>query len=83
MENSAISSRWLYVIVIIMAGVVAGGVLGSWAARNGYPVFTSGMLTPTLASNSGPNNVAQPGQAPKSLPSSFAPVIEPDLPGVV
>ncbi len=85
MDKSAIRSRWLFVIVVILAGVVAGGVLGSWAARNGYPVFTSGLLTPTLASNGGAamSNVAQPGQAPKDLPDSFAPVIEPDLPGVV
>ncbi len=83
MENNAIRSRWLFLIVIVLAGVVAGGVLGSWAARRGYPVFTSGLLTPTLASNSGANNFAQPGQAPAALPDSFSPVIEPDLPGVV
>jgi serine protease Do len=78
MEKSAIRSRWmLLVVTIVFAGVVAGGVLGSWAARNGYPLFTSGMLSPTLASN-----MAQPGQAPR-LPDSFAPVIQPDLPGVV
>jgi serine protease Do len=78
MEKSAIRSRWiLFLVAIVFAGVVAGGVLGSWAARNGYPLFTSGMLSPTLASN-----MAQPGQAPR-LPDSFAPVIEPDLPGVV
>lgn len=78
MEKSATRSRWLYLIVIVLAGVVAGGVLGSWAARHGDPVFTSGLLTPALASN----NLAQPGDAPV-LPDSFAPVIRPDLPGVV
>jgi serine protease Do len=77
MENSAIRSRWILVVAIVLAGVVAGGVLGSWAARNGYPLFTTGMLSPTFASN-----MAQPGQAP-NLPDSFAPVIQPDLPGVV
>ncbi|MDE3137383.1 MAG: Do family serine endopeptidase [Acidobacteriota bacterium] len=78
MEKSAIRSRWiLYLVAIVFAGVVAGGVLGSWAARKGYPLFTTGMLSPTFASN-----MAQPGQAP-NLPGSFAPVIQPDLPGVV
>jgi serine protease Do len=77
MENNAIRSRWILVVAIVFAGVVAGGVLGSWAARNGYPLFTTGMLSPTFASN-----MAQPGQAPR-LPDSFAPVIQPDLPGVV
>jgi serine protease Do len=78
MEKSAIRSRWILLLVaFVFAGVVAGGVLGSWAARNGYPLFTTGMLSPTFASN-----MAQPGQAP-NLPDSFAPVIQPDLPGVV
>ncbi len=78
MNNSATRSRWLYLVVIVLAGVVAGGVLGSWAARHGDPVFTSGLLSPAFANN----NVAQPGQAP-NMPDSFAPVIRPDLPGVV
>jgi serine protease Do len=78
MEKSAFRPRWvLSLVAIVFAGVVAGGVLGSWAARNGYPLFTTGLLSPALASN-----VAQPGQAP-NLPDSFAPVIHPDLPGVV
>jgi Do/DeqQ family serine protease len=79
MESNAIRSRWFFLVVIVLAGVVAGGVLGSWAARNGYPLFTSGLLTPTLASN---GTTAQPGPAP-TMPDSFAPVIQPDLPGVV
>ncbi len=79
MESNAIRSRWFFLVVIVLAGVVAGGVLGSWAARNGYPLFTSGLLTPTLASN---GTTAQPGPAPV-MPDSFAPVIQPDLPGVV
>ena len=61
MEKSAIRSRWMLLVVsIVFAGVAAGGVLGSWAARNGYPLFTTGLLSPTLASN-----IAQPGQAPR------------------
>lgn len=80
MQISPIRSRWLFLVGIVLAGVVAGGVLGTWAARNGYPIFTSGFVTPAFA---GSNNVAQPGPAPRILPDSFAPVIQPDLPGVV
>jgi serine protease Do len=77
MQKSAIRSRWMFLIAIVLGGVLAGGVLGSWAARNGYPLFTTGMLSSTYAS--------EPLQASPSvnLPSSFASVIKPALPGVV
>ncbi|HEV2386225.1 MAG TPA: DegQ family serine endoprotease [Candidatus Acidoferrales bacterium] len=78
MQKDAIRSRWTFVIAVVLGGVVAGGVLGSWAARNGYPPFTTrGLLGPALANNAAPSSPITP------LPYSFAPVIQPALPGVV
>ncbi|HVB98926.1 MAG TPA: Do family serine endopeptidase, partial [Candidatus Dormibacteraeota bacterium] len=79
MEKRATRSWWVFLIAIVFAGVVAGGVLGSWASRNGYPLFTTGVLTPTLASN----GATAPPASVGPLPDSFAPIIEPDLPSVV
>jgi serine protease Do len=77
MEKRANRSWWVFLIAIVFAGVVAGGVLGSWASRNGYPIFSAGVLTPTLASNPVPQAPVRP------LPYSFASIIQPDLPSVV
>ncbi|HVB35527.1 MAG TPA: DegQ family serine endoprotease [Patescibacteria group bacterium] len=79
MKKNATRSWWVFVVAIVFAGVVAGGVLGSWASRNGYPLFTSGVLTPTLASDTVPAAPASTGP----LPDSFASIIQPDLPSVV
>lgn len=81
MENRAIRSWWIFLIAIVFAGVIAGGVLGSWASRNGYPIFSSGMLTPTLASDTMP--AARPSGPAPAMPDSFAPIIHPDLGSVV
>jgi serine protease Do len=77
MQKGAIRSRWTFVMTVVLAGVVAGGILGSWAARNGYPPFGGGSATPTFANDPVPSAPISP------LPYSFAPVIQPALPGVV
>jgi serine protease Do len=81
MEKNGIRSWWIFLVAIVFAGVVAGGVLGSWASRNGYSIFSSGMLTPALANNATP--AAKPDGPIQPMPDSFAPIIKPDLPSVV
>jgi serine protease Do len=81
MRNSAIRSRWLSVVAIVVAVVTAGGMLDSWAAARRDPVPPNRSRTSASASENA--NLARPGRAPQYLPDSFAPVIRPDLPGVV